>query len=1009
MVHEFLEGMDVKRRRQHYALGTVVVLLSAVYCTFFSPTFMLSRQWIPLPNVTFNIAFLPVVLLAGLFGYVHSMILCLILLFCFMIQNVSSAFYVIIYVMVSGVVYFAAKQGWLIDIRKIFLTGAICALIIGNGEYLLLCISFPQGFQYYSFFGQFALFISAVPECLLVLFGLYVFYRYGPDSFKEQYFCGFFYTWNYQRYILTKQKHRGLRSLGAHVSAGLILDLVAMIGLTIFLTYTLMTHFFIQNVFEDKQQLSDEQTIYVSDLHFMLLIENKNINQNEADISDISINDRHHGFLLVSFFLQLGLVLLSAMIPVIVLSNFAAQKLAVDPIRQLSEYIDGYVKTPERERPRYTKVTTYQEPYFHDEIWDAYQALRVLVEDVEAYVAKIQETQSLENTLKIAQAANQAKSNFLSNISHEIRTPINAVLGMDEMILRESHEPNTIEYAMDIQNAGKTLLSLINDILDFSKIEAGMMDIIPVQYDLTSTINDLYNMTSFRAKEKNLKLIFEFDEDMPHVLIGDEIRIKQCVLNVLNNAVKYTEEGSITLNMTYDCVSSDDIYLNVKVTDTGIGIKKADMDKLFAPFQRIDERNNLTVEGTGLGMSIVRNLLHAMGSELQVESEFGKGSAFYFRILQRVVSWEPIGDFSKIYREMNENKEKLYETFHAPEARILAVDDTQMNLSVVQGLLKPTQVQVDTALSGEAALKKMEVTAYDMILIDYRMPGMDGVELLHAIRTREHGLNQSVPCIVLTANAISGAREEYLHSGFDDYLAKPVNGQLLEQMVARYISPEKIVYEGMAGYEENPPDENDLEVEIQIREALKNAKMLNVDKALEFCDTAVVLRDALEEFYLSIDAKTKAIEGYAIDKDFRNYTILVHALKSSARLIGASQLSSYAAYLEECGDNEREDKIRELTPELLRQYRALEPIIATLFVHPDDGLPEISIEELHQAWNDIRELLEVYDYTSADRVMEMLRGYRIPEKEKEKYHKVRELMAAVDRDQLLEILSEGEA
>jgi CheY-like chemotaxis protein/HPt (histidine-containing phosphotransfer) domain-containing protein len=360
-----------------------------------------------------------------------------------------------------------------------------------------------------------------------------------------------------------------------------------------------------------------------------------------------------------------------------------------------------------------------------------------------------------------------------------------------------------------------------------------------------------------------------------------------------------------------------------------------------------------------------------------------------------------------MFREMSDGKdEKFSESFHAPQARLLVVDDTQMNLSVVKGLLKPTRVQVDTAGSGKEALAMLERESYDLMLIDYRMPQMDGVELLHHIRELDGNLNQLVPCIVLTANAISGARDEYLAAGFDDYLAKPINGQLLDQMVARYLPQDKIIYAGMDGFSEevDVADTTNQEVEAELRAVLGNAKMFNVDKALEYCEEPEILRDALEEFYLAISSKADDIERFAKEKDYRNFTILVHALKSSARLIGVDQLSSYASVLEECGNNEREDKIHDLTPELLRQYRELEPILAPLFTSKDEDLPDISDEELAEAWGDLRELLEVYDYTNADRIMQMLKGYRIPADAKAKYERVRELMAAVDRDQLLELL-----
>ena len=1006
MVRDYLEGVVAQKSWRHYVMGLAAVVVSVAYCAFFSPTDMLGRQWLATSNVSFNIAYFPVLILGGLFGYVYSMFFCLILLVVYMVQDMSTAYYAFLYVAISGLTYIMAKKQWFIHPWKTLLACGICSLMIGNGGFLLICISYPQGFVYYSLLGQLFIFISALPECLLVFYGLFFFYRLAPDHIKENFYCGFFYTWRYQRYVLIKQKYHGLHSMSGHVTIALFIDLFVIVIMAGVISYTLLTSFLVITI-PEQTTIEDNGNLFISDLHFMVLLE-----QNNADIRKVSGNvpiglgllTNKDNIVVNSFIIEMILMMWAALLPVIALSNFAAQKFAVDPIRHLSEFIDGYVNTPEEKRSHYVEVTPFRAPFFSDELWDVHRAIRVLVNDVDAYVAKLQEQQKLEDNLRSAREASKAKSNFLSNISHEIRTPINAVLGMDEMILRESHEPATLEYAKDIQNAGKTLLSLINDVLDFSKIEAGKMEIIPVEYNLTSTINDLYNMVMFRAKEKNIHLIFDFDPDMPHLLYGDEIRIKQCIMNILNNSVKYTESGSVSLRVTFDRSNQKEVYINVSIEDTGVGIRKEDMDKLFAPFQRIDERNNLTIEGTGLGMSIVRNLLHEMGSDLYVESEYGKGSKFYFRILQGVVSWEPIGDFTRFYREMNEHREKLYETFHAPDARILVVDDTQMNLAVVQGLLKPTQIQIDTALSGTGALVMLEKQQYDVIFIDYRMPNMDGKELLHRIRELEDNANSTAPCIVLTANAISGAREEYLAAGFDDYLSKPVNGQLLEQMLERHLPPEKLIYEGMEGYGDNAPDDSALEIENQIRSALSEAKMLDVDKALEFCDNAVVLKDALEEFYLAIDSKADAIEGYARDMDFQNYTVLVHALKGGARLIGALQLSSYAAYMEECGDNEREDKIRELTPELLRQYRELKKLLAPIAERNEDNLPIIDEEQLQQAWEDLKELIEVYDFTSADRIMEMLKAYRIPAPQQEKYEKVRELMAAVDRDQLLTIL-----
>ena len=288
-------------------------------------------------------------------------------------------------------------------------------------------------------------------------------------------------------------------------------------------------------------------------------------------------------------------------------------------------------------------------------------------------------------------------------MSHEIRTPINAVLGMDEMILRESTETPIRTYAANIMSAGKTLLSLINDILDLSKVEEGKMEIIPVQYDLSSLINDLVNMTRDRAIKKGLKFNINVDRHIPRLLTGDEIRIRQCVMNLLTNAVKYTETGEVTLTISFttgENTASGHILLDFKVEDTGIGMKAEDMEKLFSPYKRIEEKRNRAIEGTGLGMSITRQLLELMGSALKVKSEYGKGSEFSFAIDQEVVKWEEIGDVAARFGELSDRGYEYHELFHAPEARILVVDDTEMNLTVMQSLLKKTRIKIDTALSG---------------------------------------------------------------------------------------------------------------------------------------------------------------------------------------------------------------------------------------------------------------------------------------------------------------------
>lgn len=403
-----------------------------------------------------------------------------------------------------------------------------------------------------------------------------------------------------------------------------------------------------------------------------------------------------------------------------------------------------------------------------------------------------QATLEAQEAREQAELANQGKTIFLSNMSHEIRTPINAVLGLDEMIIRESEEETIRDYAMDIKSSGKSLLALVNDVLDFSKIESGKLELVNTEYDVSSVINDLVNMISARAIGKGLSFMVDVKPEVPHLLFGDEVRIKQIILNLLTNAVKYTDKGTVTLTIDYSKVDNEKIKLLVSVKDTGKGIKEADMEKLFVPFERIEEKRNRNIEGTGLGMSITKQLLALMDSELQVDSVYGKGSNFTFEIIQGVRDWKAIGNYQEAYRRQKSLAIKYKEQFRAPKARILVVDDTVINLKVFSGLLKKTEVMIDEAHSGEECLNFVSENDYHIIFIDHMMPDMDGIETLRRIKEMDSSKNSVVPTIALTANATSGSREFYLKSGFTEYLTKPIEPLKLEQMLIRFL-PEELV------------------------------------------------------------------------------------------------------------------------------------------------------------------------------------------------------------------------
>jgi len=413
-----------------------------------------------------------------------------------------------------------------------------------------------------------------------------------------------------------------------------------------------------------------------------------------------------------------------------------------------------------------------------------------LVEEIDE---ERKERESLRDISDRAMAASEAKSAFLSNMSHEIRTPINAMLGMNEMILRECSEDSPIlPYAKNIEAAGHTLLALVNDILDFSKIEAGKMEIISAEYDLSSVIHDLVQMISYRAEGKGLEFSLEIDPETPKRLWGDDIRLKQIVTNLLTNAVKYTKEGSVVFSIDFEKKDDKHVLLNVAVKDTGSGIKKEDMDKLFSKFDRIGEEKNRHIEGTGLGLSITTRLLNMMGSKLEVGSIYGVGSRFYFTLEQEVMDWEPVGNMDEVLLTTATACHQYHEQFTAPEANVLVVDDTEMNLVVFTNLLKKTKVNIDTAISGDDALARTKNKKYDLIFLDHMMPHKNGIETLHELREQKNAVNKDTPVVCLTANAVSGAWELYKSEGFDDYLTKPIDFALLEQTVIKYLPPEKV-------------------------------------------------------------------------------------------------------------------------------------------------------------------------------------------------------------------------
>ncbi|MCR5420233.1 MAG: response regulator [Lachnospiraceae bacterium] len=562
----------------------------------------------------------------------------------------------------------------------------------------------------------------------------------------------------------------------------------------------------------------------------------------------------------------------------------------------------------------------------------------------------------LELKSEKALAASEAKSTFVSNMSHEIRTPINAILGMNEMIIRESNDEKAVEYAYSIENSGHVLLGIINDILDMSKIEAGKLEIINGDYELSSMLNDLVGLIQTRAGAKGILLNLDFDSETPRYLKGDEVRVKQIITNLLTNAVKYTENGEITFKVGYENIKANDneVLLKVSVKDTGIGIKKEDMDKLFSEFDRLEEERNRNIEGTGLGLSITCRLLEMMGSRLCVESTYGKGSEFCFVLKQIKRSNEVLGDYSVTYkRTLNSNRE-VKGSLIAPEARILVVDDTEMNIKVFVNLLKRTRVKIDSALSGDECLEKSFINKYDVIFMDHMMPKKDGIETLKELRSYSNCINSKTPVICLTANAISGAREQYMEAGFNDYLTKPILVNKIEEMLKEYIP-----YEKQLSSEENG--------DIAVMEKIDHADVSGLDqvKGVENCGSKDDYIAILKIFGESYSDKVEELETLYDKNDYENYIIKVHALKSSAFIIGANVLGEMAKKSEYAGKEKDYETVKAVHRGLMEEYTRIYGEIEKM-INKETGNGEGQKENT----TDVTGSINKEGYTDEDHILE---------------------------------------
>ncbi|MGN0336738.1 MAG: PocR ligand-binding domain-containing protein [Lachnospiraceae bacterium] len=655
-----------------------------------------------------------------------------------------------------------------------------------------------------------------------------------------------------------------------------------------------------------------------------------------------------------------------------------AQRMGIDP----DAYVEAVKKVKVRDREYVKKAS--------EALYSMADVLSTMAyRGLQAYMANIE----------IERAA-RMKSDFLANMSHEIRTPMNAVIGMAELALREDLPENARTYIRQIKASGHSLLAIINDILDFSKIESGKMDIVETEYEPLAVLHNVVSMIRTRIGEKNVQLMTDISQSLPTRLYGDSIRFQQILINLLNNAVKFTPKGHVKLLISVRESGENEIILHGEIADTGSGIKSENLEKIFSSFQQVDSKRNRNIEGSGLGLTITKQLLELMGGSIHVESVYGVGSTFVFDLPQKVIDATP-ADVSRL-DEAVEKIDAEFEsfTFVAPEARILVVDDNAINLTVTKGLLEPLEMQIDTALSGREAIEKVQQNMYDLVFMDHMMPEMDGVETTHEIRRRfpEYA---DLPIIALTANAVNGVQQMFQEEGLNDFVPKPMELKVLVNAVRKWLPKEKLqMRRGEI-----------LDVKPQTVERIKLPQIGDLDMQAAYAKlgSEKLFRSVLKEYYRVIGKKCALIQKYWDQHDRKAYTVEVHALKSASRQIGAMRLADAAERLEAAGNAGDDALIDAQTGALLEKYRSYQDILAPWCAEHEkkehsDKL--VSGDELRQALDAMQEAVGELDMDAMGTVLERLAQYQFDEEEKELLEQLQESAADFDAENCELLISE---
>ena len=719
------------------------------------------------------------------------------------------------------------------------------------------------------------------------------------------------------------------------------------------------------------------------------------------------------------------------------------------------------------------------------------------------YYDKALAAKDLEIEKQKAEAANEAKSSFLSTMSHEIRTPMNAIVGMTDILLREEHTPQTKEYLHNIKSSGNALLSIINDILDFSKIESGKMEIVEERYEPMSIFHDLSMIFHNRIDDKKVELLYDIDPKMPHKLYGDAQRIRQIILNLMNNAIKFTDEGFVKLKVEVTPLDMENVEFCLKIQDSGQGIKEEDIKKLFGSFSQVDKLRNHHKEGSGLGLAICKQLVELMKGTIWVESTYGEGSTFSFKIPQRIVdvkeaaklktdkarnsvigikmdneyAGKEAADLAKAYgikcvdlkknptektdyiiletnkpltekeyAELEKSGGKLYilrnpmketvcirnaavltkplyslnfcqllngeefvkqtvETeqyqFLASEAKILLVDDNDMNLKVAKGLLASFKIHIDVAKNGKEAIQKVLANQYHIVFMDHMMPVMDGVEATKAIRKLQGGAYKELPIVALSANATSEAREMFLKEQMSDFVAKPIRMKEITECLLRWL-PEEIVQ-----YEKNDSLSAEAEVkDVQGDDGLPVINGLNVAEGIKNCGSVELFYELLSDFYKLIDIKSEKVENCLKEGLIRDYTIEVHALKSMARMIGALELSEQFYQMEMLGNAGETELIEKRTPDILGLYRSYKEVLKDHIKNGPEEKTAVSYEQVEKTLVRLHDAMDGFDLDEADEAMKELENYDLPDDIKTMVEKLGVLVTDVAMEEVMALSDE---